>query len=64
MTTNEGLRAVEMTRRIRDQMYEETKNLGAEELIRYIKQRSDAASRRIEAREAIGASENARMIDR
>ena len=42
-----------MTRRIRDQMYEETKDLGMEELIRYIQQRSEAASRRVEEREAI-----------
>ena len=50
---NEELRTVEMTRRIRDQMYEETKDLGMEELIRYIQQRSEAASRRVEKREAI-----------
>ena len=50
---NEELRTVEMTRRIRDQMYEETKDLGMEELIRYIQQRSEAASRRVEEREAI-----------
>lgn len=48
----EQLDAVEMTRRIRNQMYEETKNLDADELLRYIKERSKAAARRIQEREA------------
>lgn len=63
MKTDE-IRTVEMTRRIRDQMYEETKDLGTEELIRYIKERSEATSRRVEEREAIMARESSRMTHR
>ncbi len=47
----EQLHAVEMTRRIRDQMYEETKDLEADELLRYFKERSEAASRKVEERD-------------
>jgi hypothetical protein len=61
---NEELRTVEMTRRIRDQMYEETKDLGAAELIRYIKERSEVALRRVEEREVIVASESSRTTHR
>ena len=61
---NEQLKAVEMTRRIRDKMYEETKHLGREELLRYIKQRSEAASRKAEEREAIVAKGSSRITHR
>lgn len=39
---SESLKTVEMTRQIRDQMYEETKDLGQEDFLRYVKQRSAA----------------------
>jgi hypothetical protein len=61
---NEQLETVEMTRRIRDQMYEETKDLGAEELLRYIKQRSEGALRKVEEREAVVAKEGSRATHR
>ncbi len=48
----EQLDTVEMTRRIRDQMYEETKDLEAGELLQYFKERSMAAARRVEERES------------
>lgn len=44
----EQLHAVEMTRRIRN---EETKGLEADELLRYFKERSEAASRKVEERD-------------
>ena len=53
---SEPLKAVEMTRRIRDRMYEETKDLGAAELLRYFKQRSEGAARKVEERDAIVAA--------
>jgi hypothetical protein len=49
---SEQLNTVEMTRRIRDQMYEETKALDADELIRYFNERSKAAATRVEECEA------------
>lgn len=52
---SEHLNTVEMTRRLRDQMYEETKDLAPEEFLRYIKQRSEAASQKVDEREAITA---------
>jgi hypothetical protein len=61
---NEELRTVEMTRRTGDQIYEETKDLGAAEIVRYIKERSEAASRRVQEREAIVASESSRITHR
>lgn len=56
--TDESLTTVEMTRRIRDQMYEETGNLGTDELLRYIKLRSEAVAKRVEERDAIVARES------
>lgn len=47
----EQLHAVEMTRRIRDQMYEETKGLEADEVLQYFKERSEAASRKVQERD-------------
>lgn len=47
---NGQIKTVEMTRRIRDQMYEETKDLDAEQLLLYIRQRSEAASQKAEKR--------------
>ena len=48
--TNESIDAVAMTRRIRDRMYEETKDLGADEILRYVRERSRRAARRVEER--------------
>jgi hypothetical protein len=39
---SEEIRAVEMTRRIRDEMYEETKDLSEDELIRFFHERAEA----------------------
>lgn len=36
------IRAIELTRRIRDEMYEETKDLSQEELIRFFHERAEA----------------------
>ncbi|MDN5872157.1 MAG: hypothetical protein L0H73_15745 [Nitrococcus sp.] len=58
---NEQLKTVEMTRRIRDQMYEETKDLGTEEIIQYIKRRSAEALRKVEACGAIVLQESSRI---
>jgi hypothetical protein len=44
--------AVEMTRRIRDRMYEETKDLGSEELLRYFQERGESARKKVQEREA------------
>jgi hypothetical protein len=44
MKKTEAIDTVAMTRKIRDAMYEETKELGAEELLRYIRQRSSATT--------------------
>jgi len=49
---NDEIDAVEMTRRIRDEMYEKTKDLGPDQLLRYFKERSASASRRVQQREA------------
>lgn len=38
---SEEIRAVEMTRRIRDEMYEETKHLSQEELIRFFHEKAE-----------------------
>jgi hypothetical protein len=43
MKKTEEIDAVAVTRQIRDAMYEETKELQAEELLRYIRQRSTDA---------------------
>lgn len=48
---NKPLDAVRMTRRIRDKMYDETKDLDADELIRYFAERSEGASRKVKERE-------------
>lgn len=61
---NEQLKTVEMIRRIRDQMYEETKELGTEELLRYIKQRSAGALRKVEERDATLAKGSSRTTHR
>lgn len=37
---NETLHAIEMTREIRDRMYEETKELGGDDLINYFREKS------------------------
>lgn len=39
---NDEIRAVEMTRKIRDDMYERTKDLSEEELIRFFNERAKA----------------------
>lgn len=61
---NEQLKAVEMTRRIRDQMYEETQGLGADELLRYFKERSKTAARRVQERDERQVEEGSRITDR
>ena len=61
---NEQLKTVEMTRRIRDRMYDDTKDLDPEEFLRYVKQRAEAASQKVAAREAIGAAGSSRITDR
>jgi len=48
--TNETFDTVEMTRRIRDKMYEETKGLNADELLRYFREHSESARKRLEVR--------------
>ena len=47
----EKIHAVEMTRDIRDRMYEETKDLAPEQLIEYVRDHSRAARRLVEDRE-------------
>lgn len=47
---NEEIHAVEMTRKIRDEMYEETKDLSTEELIRYFREKSQ----KLQARDGKG----------
>lgn len=47
----EPLHAVEVTRCIRDRIYEETKGLEADELLQYFKERSESASRKVEERD-------------
>jgi hypothetical protein len=58
---NEPLKAVEMVRRIRDQMYEETKGLEADELLRYFKERSKTAVRRAQERDERQVDEGSRI---
>lgn len=53
---NEAIDAVKMTRQIRDEMYEETKHLGPDELLRYFKERSEEALRKVQQREATKSS--------
>lgn len=53
---SESLKAVEITRRIRDRMYEVTQDLDATEVLRYFKQRSEGAARKVEERDAIVAA--------
>ena len=49
----EPIDAVEMTRRIRDDMYEETRDLESEALLRYLHERSRSAVEKLErSREA------------
>jgi hypothetical protein len=50
---NEELDTIEMTRHIRDQMYEETKGLDQDQFLRYVKQRSAPASEKVEERQAL-----------
>lgn len=45
--------AVEMTRRIRDMMYEETKDLGGDELLRYFHERGESARRKVQGLDAV-----------
>ena len=47
----EKIHAVEMTREIRDRMYEETKDLAPDQLLEYIRDRSRTARRQVEDRE-------------
>jgi len=61
---SEGLKTVEMTRQIRDQMYEETKDLGQDDFLRYVKRRSASASKKVEEREASAAEEGLRITHR
>ena len=61
---NQPIKTVEMTRRIRDRMYEETRDLSAEELLRYFRQRSEAATREVEQRAAIMDEESSRITHR
>lgn len=61
---SEALKTVEMTRKIRDQMYEETRDLGQEDFLRYVKQRSAAASKKVEELEASGVEERLRRTHR
>jgi hypothetical protein len=58
---NQPIKTVEMTRRIRDRMYEETRDLSAEELLRYFRQRSEAATRKVEQRAAIMDEESSQI---
>lgn len=48
--TNETFDTVEMTRRIRDKMYEETKGLNTDELLRYFREHSESARKKLEVR--------------
>lgn len=48
--TDKDFDAVDTTRRIRDEMYEETKGLNADELLRYFRKRSRDAVQRVEER--------------
>ena len=48
--TNKTFDTVEMTRRIRDKMYEETKGLNADELLRYFREHSESARKKLEVR--------------
>lgn len=57
---NKPLDAVEMTRHIRDKMYEDTKGLTTDELLRYFKERGEAASRKVQERDAIREAEQSR----
>ena len=61
---NEEFKTVEMTRHIRDQMYEETKDLDQDEFLRYVKQRSAAASEKVEERKASVARDRSRITHR
>lgn len=61
---HEQVKAVEMTRRIRDQMYEETKGLETDELLRYFQERSKAAARRVEERDESQLHEGSRITHR
>ena len=47
---NKTVDTVEMTRRIRDQMYEETKGLNADELLRYFREHSESARKKLKVR--------------
>jgi hypothetical protein len=60
----EEFKTVEMTRQIRDQMYEETKDLGQEEFLRYVRQRSAAASAKVEERDELVATQRLRTTHR
>lgn len=57
---DEGIKAVEMTRQIRDRMCEETKDLDQEEFLRYVKQRSAGATRNVEEGKASVAEDASR----
>lgn len=46
---SEPLGAVEMVRGIRDRMYEETREMSAEELIQYFHRRSEAVRKKLAA---------------
>lgn len=48
--TNKTFDTVEMTRRIRDKMYEETKGLNADELLRYFREHSESARKKLKVR--------------
>lgn len=48
--TTKAFDTVEMTRRIRDKMYEETKDLNTDELLRYFREHSESARRKLEMR--------------
>lgn len=48
----EPIDAVEMTRRIRDEMYEETKHLEGDALLRYIQRKGQPASNAVQERDA------------
>jgi len=48
--TNKSFDTVEMTRRIRDKMYEETKGLNADELLRYFREHSESARKKLKVR--------------
>lgn len=44
MKRTERFRTMEMTRRIRDQIYQETKNMSKEELLRFFNERGETGS--------------------